>query len=288
MQNAIAINEFNGNAGATVWWSLTGNVPAATLQAAWAAHGLDAEVPLPPLPSPEERLGRAVEGVRGPHTLVRPIKRRGAWGVVHEEVVGTGDAATLAHSHSLTVIIQPGQTYPVCSEDTPIGQRILAAFDAQEGLYHRDDISLWLAAVIKRLHGTRLRPRGAPYYLLPSRVDLWRRLTAAFTAGGAGTLYTLPTLAGDEAIAAVLDALTRDVEDDAGDLVKACDGSQGVRALRARVKDADDLLVRLSQYEGLLGGALDAIRNRVVSVQDQVLAAAFAAEAAALSAAAKG
>jgi hypothetical protein len=49
------------------------------------------------------------------------------------------------------------------------------------------------------------------------------------------------------------------------------------------VQDCDSLLARLASYEGLLGGALDAVRQRVVSVQDKVLAAAFAAEAEALA-----
>jgi|688.fasta_scaffold174618_2 hypothetical protein len=289
MTNYIAVNDFSGNAGATVWWSLSGNVTAVTLRDAWARHGLDARIPLPDLPSPEQRLGRAVETVKDAHTIVRPVRRSGHWAIVSESVAGTGDAATLQHSHELSVLIRPGRTEVECSEITPKTERILASYAAQEGWYHRDDLSLWLAEVIKRLHGTRLRPRGAPYYLLPDRVQTWRDMTAAFADAKVGTLYTLPTLAGDEAVSAVLDALTRDVADESDDLLASTelDGNgkrrQGVRALRARVQDCDSLLSRLASYEGLLGGALDAVRQRVVSVQDKVLAAAFAAEAEALA-----
>ena len=45
MTTLIAINGFNGNAGATVWWQLRGNIAAADLRAAWEQNGLDIELP---------------------------------------------------------------------------------------------------------------------------------------------------------------------------------------------------------------------------------------------------
>jgi hypothetical protein len=84
----------------------------------------------------------------------------------------------------------------------------------------------------------------------------------------------------------VLDALVRDVNEEADDYSEAVTGGKvGARGLRARVNDCDALLARIAQYEGLLGSALDGIRARVQSVQDAAMVAAFQAEAAAAAAA---
>jgi hypothetical protein len=276
MTNMIAINDFGGNAGATVWWNLRGNIPAADLSAAWARHGLT--IALPDLPSPEKKLGRAVETVKDAHTFTRPLARSGKWAIVHEEMAGD----VLLHSHQLSVWIAPGKTIPEYTDWTPITQRVQEAFDAQEGIYHRDDLSLWLAEVVKRLHGTRMRERGAPYYLLPVHVETWKRMNVALGEASAGLLYTLPTLPSAEAEAAILNALSNDVANETEDFLAKLEG-QGARALRNRVADLDGTLARLEAYESLLGGALEGVRKRVLDTQDQVLAAAFAAEAKALA-----
>lgn len=276
MTNMIAINGFNGNAGATVWWQLRGNIPAKALRDAWDRHNIP--VALPALPSPEKKLGRAVESIRDAHTFTRPLARSGKWAIVHEEMAGE----TLLHSHQLSVWIPQGQTTPDYTDRTPITDKVQAAFDAQEGMLHRDDLSLWLADVIKQLHGTRMRERGAPYYLLPRHVDTWQAMNKALGEAGAGVLYTLPTLPSQEAEAAILDALRNDVQAETEDFLAKLDG-QGARALRNRVSDLDSTLARLEAYESLLGDALSGVRKHVQGVQDKVLEAAFAAEAKALA-----
>jgi hypothetical protein len=280
-QNLTAVQGFGGDAGATVWWTLTGWTSRGVLRDAWVRQGLD-EAALPELPTPEKRLGRAVQRVGELRRLARPVERRGHWAVVLESVEGEGVAARVTHTQSLTVRIVAGvPEYQHTGEQSlALSIAIRDEYAAREGLLHRDDVSLWLAKVIAGLHGTPLRPKGGLYYVLPSQVEQWRKVCNALEEAGAGSCYTLPTLKGEEATRAVLDALVRDVSDTAQDYSdKVHSGELGARALRARVKDCDALLERVAAYDDLLGGALDVLRQRVAQVQDAALAAAFAAEA---------
>ena len=286
MRNLVAVQGFTGEAGGTVWWTLRGSVRLAALQDAWHRAGLNPAW-LPELPSTEKRLGRAVERVASPsaksdRVLARPIARSGHWALVAESVQGSDANATVVHSTSLTVRVVKG-LIEYSDPWHPLASQVAAEFNAQDGLLDRDDLAIWLVDLLRgRLYGTRLRPRGAPYYLLPAHLGVWRQVCDAVGAADAGDCYTLPTLQGQEATRAVLDALVRDVNDDADDYSAAVTGGKvGPRGLRARVNDCDALLERIAQYEGLLGGALEGIRARVQSVQDAAMVAALQAEAAA-------
>jgi hypothetical protein len=278
--NLTAVQGFSGDAGATVWWVLKGGVAIGDLRHAWLAQGLP-EQWLPEVASVEKRLSRAVGAVTELRKLARPIERRGHWGIVDEVVQGDGDTATLRHDVVLKVRVSKG----VLDFDNPwhpIAGEVAAAFARQEGLLHRDDLALWLADVVKLVYGTPMKPRGGIYYVLPQEVDRWRKVCRAIETADAGTCYTLPTLQGEEATRAVLDALVYDVESEAEGYAQTFE-SVGARALKARVRDCDALLTRLSQYEGLLGGALDKLRAKVTTVQDAAMLAAYAAEAAAMA-----
>jgi hypothetical protein len=282
-KNFMMIQGMEGiDAGATVYWTLASQVTLDGLRRAWQAEGLDPTW-LPEAPSPEQKLSRAVRSMANLRTLARPLARRGHWAIVREEVHGEGTMAHLLHQQELTARILTGATMPVYSQavQTDLTREIDAAFVEQEGLLDRDDVALWLVKVIeKRIYGTPLRPRGGFYYILPWQMPTLRAIVRAVQTAGAGQLYTLPTVAGEEATRAVLDALSHEIEGTAVEFSTAIGtGTLGKRALRARVADCDSLLDKLAQYEGLLGGALDKVRGKVMAVQDVALQAAFAAEA---------
>lgn len=286
-----AVQGFNGTAGATVWWTLRGDVRLDTLAQHWQQAGLPADW-LPDLPTADKRLGRAVTSVSELRKLARPVERRGHWAIVAEVVEGDGDAATLRHAQVLSVRLEAGEPHftdaGLTSQSILLSAQIRSVWDAQEGLLHRDDVALWLSKLIARVYGTPLRSRGGLYYVLPSQVERWRAITSCVEAAGAGSTYTLPTLAGEDATRAVLDALARDVADDVQQYTdQILSGNQGPRALRARVRDCDTLLERLTQYDALLGGALDTVRQSVLTAQELAVVAALRVEAAEEEAAGK-
>lgn len=277
--NLVGVQDFGGQAGATIWWALNARVDAATLRRVWDGAGLG--VTLPPEPSAEQKLGRAIRKIEGQHTICRPLARRGRWAVVEETVSGVGDTAQLLHRQSLSVWIQPGALTPTFSEWSPLAARILGVYQEQDGWYTRDDLGLWFVkAVIATLYGTALRPAGGVYYVPPQHVGRWQHVAQTIEAAGAGVCYTMPTLQSADVTRAVLDALVRETSSTTEEWVEAItDGKLGSRALRARVADCEALQNHLSEYEGLLGSALDAVRAKVSDVSTQALVAAFAAEA---------
>ena len=281
MSNMIAIKGFGGDAGASVWWKLKGNVPLTDLHWQWQKQGLP-EAWLPELPTIERRLSRAVRSVTEFRKLARPVERKGHWCLVDETVQGDGAGATLTHAPVLTARVVKG-VVEYSDPWHPLASAIAASLTEQEGLLHRDDLAIWLAdGVLRdRLHAVKLRPQGGMYYVLPHRVETWFKIRTAIEAAHAGDCYTLPTIQGEHATRAVLDALVHEVTEEAGRYRDQIADGVGKRALRARVADCDSLLTRIASYESLLGNALESVRKHVTDVQDAAVVAAYAAEAAA-------
>lgn len=283
MKDLIAVQGMTSEqAGATVWWTMSGSVSLTRLREAWIGQGLPADW-LPEAPSAEQKLGRAVATFTSQRVLARPLSRRGHYAIVVESVEDGGSDLTLHHQQTLAVKIVEG--WPRFSEPCSLADAILQAFDAQDGLLNSNDIAEWLSESIlrRRIYGTKLRPRGGLYYVLPAQMKLWRKICDVVAECKLGSCYTLPTLAGDDATRAVLDALTRDVGSDVETIQTQIAQGVGVRALRARVEDCNGLLARLAQYETLLGSALDAVREKVTVAQDAALLAAFQVESAAFA-----
>ncbi len=69
-QDIIAVLD-EQNAGAIMFWELSGQVDRETMLAAWKAAGLDPKL-VPDFPSDQEALRRAMESLREKHVLVRP------------------------------------------------------------------------------------------------------------------------------------------------------------------------------------------------------------------------
>lgn len=281
----IAIENMNSaDAGATVWWAMNGSVSLDRLTAAWVAQGLDVSW-LPSPPSADQRLGRAVRSVTEQRVLARPLSRRGSYAIVVEQLLASAsvDDAKLRHEQCLSVRVS-GEAL-IFSAQNKLSDTIAREFDALRGVLDSNDVAEWLSEEVlrHRLHGTKLRPRGGIYYVLPRACETWRKVCAALESCAVGQCYTLPTLNGDDATRAVLDALTRDVGADIDEMYAQIAKGVGKRALSARVEDCNSLMARLAHYEGMLGSALEGVRARVTAVQDAALTAALQVEAAELA-----
>lgn len=291
----IAVEDFVGAAGATVWWSLH-QTTLAELEPVWVAAGLPSAL-LPPPPTPERRLGRAVrEAIRTAPVAGRlegtPIKRRGAWQVDHADVVDTGGtvakgveflAVARAQIEGDALVLDDLGTlsgYEVCAEIRRIYERDSTLLDA-------NDVGLWLTSLIERtFSGIRLRRAGGCYYVPPANAESLAVVANLLREAGVGEVQLLPTLPSEAAAQAVLSALAAEVGD-VTDAVAAeiSEGNVGVRALRSRVASLDDLVAKLGDYESLLGSALDSVRQRVTDAQTAATLAAFEIEAKAADAA---
>jgi hypothetical protein len=280
MENGfVALDQDMEGAGATTWWMLSGPVQLEALRTAWLAEGLPEEW-LPEAPSPEQRLGRAVRTVSDLRHLARPVTRRGHWALVHEVVTGEGDAASVSHRALFTARIPAKGSWPLFSEYNATADAIERHYSESAGILERDDVALWLVAVLEHLSAIPVRPRGGVYYVLPTQLPRWRAVATALGRVGAGAVVCLPTMRGDEAQRAILLALQHQIETETQAIQQvSLDGSVGKRALRARAEDCGGMLNRLTAYEGLLGPLVDGLRATVEAAQQAAEHAALALEA---------
>ena len=296
----VAVSDFAGNAGGTVWWDLR-QTTLETLKPYWLAAGLDPDT-LPPPPTPERRLGRAVKvaerlHLSGANLAGVPIKRRGAWQIDARRVTIDGTASVLPNGvdstpvaraqidfNGLLVLDDLGTSigYDVC-------RAIREAYDDGEGSIEASDVALWLTSAVEvSFAGIRLRRAGGCYYVPPGALASLVAVADVLREAGVGEVSVLPTLPSDAAARAILGALSAEVDSVADDVIDAIGtGNLGARALRSKVLTLDDLAAKLSEYESVLGSALDSVRKRALDAAEAATIAAFAAEAAKETEAAK-
>ncbi len=262
-------------AGATVYWSLTGDTDRLKLLDALNAQQNLADH-APPAHSPESCLQRAVAVLRGKRRLIRPL-RKGSWAVVEEQLNPTSDA--LKH-----------WTGPTVSLDM-IGRPVLKNATAEEAklvqdayAYHWDaltakDVSAWLIEQAGRLGAVTLRKGGGFYYMPPRAMPEWRQIISCLGEGH--TVYKVPTIRMTKAGAqAILDALQSEVDAEVDRIsTDVISGELGVRGLETRAGDAGSILAKVEQYETLLGSRLEKLRVVLSKLEADVAAAKLAAEA---------
>jgi hypothetical protein len=272
-------------AGAVSYWRLASDTSLATLAAAWKKHGL-AEDQLPKPPKDEVALGRAVKDMSEKRLLVRPLARRGAWGIVEETVTERpGLTPRLDHVTLVNVFFRQGQMVVEQAQGTwaqrnDYDTRILAEFSKHRNTLAHNDISSWLLDIAAKLGSVSLRDSGGIYFIPRKEVDIWNKVASALEETGS-VIFRIPAMRTAECVAAITDAisaeaatLTQKMEEE---LLAEGDDALGARALKTRAESAMELLAKLSTYEELIGRQLD-IRKRVELLSANITAAALTAE----------
>jgi len=259
-------------AGAVVWWRLSGGVSHERLQEAWAEAGLDVKLlPLPP--TPEQALRRSMREQEERRKLVRPLGN-GKWALVQEKV----EADDLAYSTELKV----GTNAVGEVEFDPAGHAlepaIREAFAQHSGQLSQGDISTWLVERVFAEQAVSLRDTGGIYFVPREHLESWRTVVRVLRSASSHALFEVPALRTDEAVDAILDAVSNEAKDDIQNLEKALEGDElGARALSNRSDKAGRMLEKLKSYESLLGRSLDVFRERLESLQTELATAALAA-----------
>lgn len=266
-------------AGATIWWRLEGDVDRKVLLEKLEALGYGNLAP--PVCEPEVAIRRAAANLKSKRRLLRPLGRRGAWAIVEEEAVIGRDE--LKHwtgpTISLDKIGRPVLTNATAEE----ANVVKAAYDYHLDALTSEDISSWLIGQAERLGAVALRRGGGIYYMPPAGLTTWSRIVDALTsAQAAHAVYKVPTVRmTKDGARAILDSLeaeiTAKVNTTADEVIS---GELGVRGLENRARGTDQLLAKVAEYEGLLGSRLDTMRELLAKLQEDVVAAKLAAEAA--------
>lgn len=267
-------------AGAITYWRLDGTVDLAKLRDAWVSENLHPDLlPLPP--EFETCLHRAVNELAAKRCLVRPLARRGAWAVISEEVIKDGNEEHLKHNEECQVRYAAGAVVvtPSWSSHAPA---ILASFETYKQTLVSTDISLWLTKLAKQVSACGLRDTGGVYFVPRDQVEFWRAVARAIKVASDHKVFRIPALHNDEAVEAILDAVTQEAtkaaEQIEADLQKSGDEALGARALRTRAAACAATLAKIASYEELLGVKAEAIKARIEDLRAGVAAAALTAD----------
>lgn len=258
--------------GATVFRTLSGDVGEADLRAEWRAAGLDEDL-LPPTPSPEVVLARAAAELRSKHRLVRQHPA-GGWAVVRERT-----DAGLDYAVELRVTLDRWLSFEPA--DHPDREVVEQAFRRSLGRYTHGDVSSWLCRLTRQVSAVPLRRSGGFYFVPRHHVPAWSAMVGALRRASSHAVYSMPTMRADEAVEAVSDAVAREVEEEAACIeAEVGRGKLGLRALESRKGLTASLVTKAREYEALLGKKLEAVRDRLDQLDNDLVAAILLKQAA--------
>lgn len=297
----MTIQHSTNISGAVTFWTLPERLDHGVLKAGLVAAGFGGSAPEPSsgVPALKRALMRVAAGRR---RLVRPLpcskdgdfathNARG-YSVVDETVLGErtlpdGTKTTeLAHAESYCVVLLPGGESLVFDRESPEADSVRKAFAEESGVVTDVQVSSALVGVLWRLRAISLRPTGGVYYLPQNGLVAWANVSKAVVeaADAAGTnparIYQVRTQIDDEAVRAVADAVTRELDQAAAAIEAALSDSDhplGRRALDTKAEDAAALAEKAKFYETLLGTVIN--KAALVRVDAEVNAVMAAMEA---------
>lgn len=269
----VAVTDID-TAGAIVWWRLSGAMDLERLREAWVAGGLE-EALLPELPSDSRALVRAVTALSGDRVLARPLAKTKGWALVQE----TATTDTLDYGTVLKASLDADRGLVVDGSPQAV-QAVRAQFEAARATLTLRDASTWLSQLIRTTEATPLRDTGGVYFVPRSHVETYRRYAAAIRTATAHTLYEVPALRSEEAVEAILVAVTTEVSTALAGMETEMDTAElGERALRTRQQKCERLRSKVVLYEELLGKSMGELTQGLEGLNASITAAILAASA---------
>jgi hypothetical protein len=146
---------------------------------------------------------------------------------------------------------------------------IFHAFCAARRELHATDISAWLVRRARALSSVGLRDTGGIYFVPEQNAAQWERVAAVLAQVGQ-SVFELPALKTESAVAAIMESVITDTTTAVEQLTKALNETPGARALRSKAEVCDTLAAKLRLYEDLLGTKLTALHSAVESVDARI------------------
>lgn len=263
--------------GAMVWWTLAGDVDPARLHAAWESEGLDTDL-LPSAPLPAVALGRACRQLTEQRRLVRPLEKRKGYSIVAEKAAGQ----TLEYSQQCNVSVTPLGGLQIEPPTHELAQTIRDEYARALDTLNTDDISELLRCCVASIHAVSLRNTGGIYFVPPSRVQEWGKISKAFRAASNVLCWEVPAMKSDGAVEAITNAVKDEATNVTRDLEQVLDeGTAGERALKSRIRECEATEQKISEYEAFLGQKMEAVTAALQALRARLTEAAMqAAEAA--------
>ena len=279
MSNYVAIPGSDLNeAGAIVWWTLSGSVDLIDIVEVLDSVGLP-ETWAPTAPRIETVAQRAATAAAtSRRQLVRPLSKRSAWEFVTETVVGEGEASRLKYTANVRISVgEDGlRLQPVTPEDTDLAAQIGANMEIHRGLLNCTDMSNWLTGLLaNHLQSVGLRDRGG-FYFVPAgeSLDNWRKICEVVRSVSGHKMYSMPAMTSDDAIEAILGALQQEADQAMEKLETYLQNENlSTRALNVWDRSMTALQSKVATYANLLGLNLESMTQRAETLLGGVTAA---------------
>lgn len=270
----IALTEDVPTAGAIVWWRLSGAVLIDELEDAWDEAGLEvASLPQPPIGI--AALRRAVLEQQTARRLVRRLGDGSGYAVVNEKA----DGKELDYSVSVRFTLDAiGQLEHEGTAPQELIDTVRASYRAHQAELSPSDVGTFLVKQVEACDGVRLRDTGGIYFVPNGAMAAWQALSTAMKAASAHQLFEVPALRSEDAVEAVLDAITQEAQQEAATIAQEMQEQDlGARALDNRAERAKAMRTKVQRYEGLLGRSLETLTERLEDLGAQLTVAALKA-----------
>lgn len=297
--NVIAIpTAMKDTAGAIVYWRLSGDVDYDQLKEAWEEAGLPAKL-LPSLPSRQVALTRAFRDMvkalshedRDIHaTKLHSVTESGSnhgW-ILLENVTKKG-SEKVRYEEQFRAYFKGDKTLVFKPENYARTEQLLKDFRANQKVLAQTDVGTWMSQKITQdLTMLTLRDTGGIYFVPRNKMERLAQIKQALEKATDNVVFQIPSLKSDEAVEALLDALVREAEAEAQSIEKQLEALDddsvddkdklGARALRSRAAKCDRMTDKVEMFEQILDTRLDALRERMETLQAASVEAAIRLE----------
>lgn len=268
-------------AGAIVWWRLSGDTASSRLEEEFAAAGLP-EKALPSLAAPSVALSRALHDVFGRshsanRNMIRLLDSTGRRAIVQEQRADNDLTYTIALRVGLDAKNQPTFDPVEHAANADIARRYRYELEHLS----TGDIGTWLVRIVESHDGVRLRDTGGVYFVPAHTLPSLKRYVAAVHAACEHRINQVPAMSTEDAVAAVLDALSQECDAMAAMMQDALDdGDDPLTKRRARTKleACRKQLTKIEGYRALLGAGTDTLAAKFETLADAFVARALVTE----------
>lgn len=274
----VAVTSTVERAGAIVMWTLRGATDLAALTTAWLAAGLDAG-DLPEAPTPAVALRRAVNEAREKHRFVRSMGKGGGFAIVKE------DEDLDAFKIEMKVRLDPVGRLVIDGGSSDLRSEVREAFERGGAELLTEDASAWLARLVPSLDGVPMRDGGGVYFVPFAGLARLNTIVDALRAATNHRVYRVPAINedDDQSRSDVVQVILDSIEDEAAAEIRGMQADLdaekfGARGYEHRIERTDAVEAKVARYEALVGGKLDALRDRLQGLRAALTVAVVKAQ----------
>jgi hypothetical protein len=185
---------------------------------------------------------------------------------------------TNANGDEMVVTDEPSFTV---DGDTYTTQDIVEWVEEARRKVDYESISAALVKAGARLRGVALRGGGGSYWIPRGSSGRWLQLKEGLEAAGRPMMMGVwETKASAVSIESTINSVASHVDKRCDMMLEAIgSGTLGVRALDTKTDEAVELVAQIAEYEAVLGQGLEALKQKVLSVQQASVQAAMLAHA---------